>query len=53
MGSWALVSALYLVPAYSKSGRASELDIQFEVFAEKGTAGLRLKGPLKGMKRAG
>lgn len=29
-----------------------ELDIQIEDFAEKGTAGLRLKGPRKGMKRA-
>ena len=31
----------------------NELDIQIEDVAEKGTAELRLKGPLKEMKRAG
>ena len=33
--------------------KQGELDIQIEDVAEKGTAELRLKGPLKEMKRAG
>ena len=33
--------------------KCGELDIQIEDVAEKGTAELRLKGPLKDMKRAG